>query len=66
MKPSLVPAGSPFGRNETGFHSLTVSRLYKDKEGNWRDSTSFDRDDVPQLIHALEAAYQWLYAPKAQ
>jgi len=53
-------------KNESGFHSLTASRLYKDKDGNWRDSSSFDRDDIPQLIHALEAAYQWLYAPKAE
>ena len=50
--------------NEKGYPSLTISRLYKDAEGKWHDATSFDRDNIPQLIKALDAAYEWLYANK--
>jgi hypothetical protein len=52
-------------RNESGYPSLTASRLYKDADGQWRDASSFDRDDIPQLIKALDAAYEWLFANRS-
>lgn len=40
--------------------SVTVSRLYKD--GNqWKDSTSFRRDDLPIASKVLEMAYAWIW-----
>ena len=30
-------------------HNVTLSRLYKDGD-NWRDTTSFGRDDLPVTI----------------
>jgi hypothetical protein len=43
------------------WHSVTFSRLYKDQEGNWKDSASFSRDDLPLLIKAADQAHTFLY-----
>jgi hypothetical protein len=41
--------------------SVTVSRSYRD--GNdWKDTTSFRRDDLPVLAKALDMAYEWIWA----
>lgn len=40
--------------------TVTVSRSYRD--GNqWKDSTSFRRDDLPVLAKALDMAYGWIW-----
>ena len=45
--------------NDLGF-SVCISRLYK--SGNdWRDSTSFYRDDLPVVVKALDMAYGWIW-----
>lgn len=42
------------------WHNVTVSRLYKD--GNdWKDSTSFGRDDLPLLAKVVDQAFLWIY-----
>lgn len=46
---------------EGTWHTVTFSRLYKDKEGNWKDSTSFSRDDLPLLMKAADQAHTFLY-----
>jgi hypothetical protein len=51
-------------KNASGFHTVSVSRLYKNAEGKWSDSSSFDRDDIPQLLKALDAAYCWIHTSK--
>ncbi|MDX1927982.1 MAG: hypothetical protein SFV81_15765 [Pirellulaceae bacterium] len=41
-------------------HNVTVSRLYK--EGNqWKDSTSFGREDLPLVMKVLDLAHTWIY-----
>ena len=41
-------------------HNVTLSRLYKD--GNqWKDSTSFGRDDLPLVIKVADMAHTWVY-----
>ena len=42
------------------FHNVTVSRLYKEEE-QWKDSTSFGREDLPLLIKVLDQAHTWIY-----
>ena len=37
-------------------HNVTVSRLYKDGE-QWKDSTSFGREDLPLVIKVLDLAH---------
>lgn len=42
-------------------HNVTLSRLYKDDEGEWRDSTSFGRDDLPLVAKVSDLAHTWIF-----
>lgn len=48
---------------ETGTrHNVTISRLYKDEQsGEWRDSSSFGRDDLPLVAKVCDLAHTWIY-----
>jgi hypothetical protein len=41
-------------------HNVTFSRLYKDGK-NWRDSSSFGRDDLPLLSKVADRVHTWLF-----
>ena len=41
-------------------HNVTLSRLYKDGD-DWRDSTSFGRDDLPLVMKVADLAHAWIY-----
>jgi hypothetical protein len=43
-------------------HNVTLSRLYKDGD-DWRDSTSFGRDDLPLVAKVADLAHSWIFAP---
>lgn len=45
-------------------HNVTFSRLYKDG-GQWKDSTSFGRDDLPLLAKLADMAHTYLYQAAA-
>jgi hypothetical protein len=46
---------------ETGpRHNVTVSRLYKDGD-EWRDSTSFGRDDLPLVAKVADQCHTWIF-----
>ena len=41
-------------------HNVTVSRIYKD--GNdWKDSSSFGRDDLPLLVKVADQCHSWIF-----
>ena len=40
-------------------HNVTISRLYKDGD-DWKDSTSFGRDDLP-LAKVCDQAHTWIF-----
>ena len=42
-------------------HNVTVSRLYTDAEGNWKDAPSFGRDDLPLVCKVLDWAHSWIF-----
>ena len=42
-------------------YSVTLSRLYKDEEGKWKDSTSFGRDDLPLVMKVCDLAHSWIF-----
>jgi hypothetical protein len=49
-------------RNESQngvWYSVTLSRLYKDGE-QWRDSSSFGRDDLLLVAKAADSAHTWM------
>ena len=35
----------------------SVSRRYKDRDGNWKSSQSFSRNEIPLAIYCLEQAF---------
>lgn len=41
-------------------HNVTLSRLYKDGD-EWKDSTSFGRDDLLLLAKVADLAHTWVY-----
>ena len=45
-------------------HNVTLSRLYKDGD-NWRDTTSFGRDDLPLLAKVADMAHSWIFQQAA-
>jgi hypothetical protein len=44
---------------ETWFN-VTLGRRYKD-DGQWREASSFSRDDLPVAMQALNMAYSWIW-----
>ena len=48
---------------DTGIrYNVTLCRLYKDdKSGEWRDSQSFGRDDLPLVMKVSDLAMLWIY-----
>ena len=44
-------------------HNVTISRLYKDGD-DWKDSTSFGRDDLPLVEKVAALAHAWIYGSK--
>ena len=41
-------------------HNVTVSRLYKDGD-DWKDSSSFGRDDLPLVSKVVDQAHSWIF-----
>lgn len=50
---------------ETGVtHNVTLSRSYR-KEGQWRSTDSFGRDDLLKLAKVLDLAHSWIINQRA-
>ena len=41
-------------------HNVTITRLYKDGE-DWKDSSSFGREDLPLVAKVCDQAHSWIY-----
>ena len=41
-------------------YNVTISRLYKDGD-EWKQSTSFGRDDLPLVAKVADLAHTWTY-----
>ena len=41
-------------------HNVSVSRLYKDGD-EWKQTTSFGRDDLPLVAKVADLAHLWIY-----
>ena len=42
-------------------YNTTLSRLYKDDNDQWANSTSFGRDDLPILAKVADRAHSWIF-----
>ena len=47
------------------WYSVTVSRLYKDGD-QWKDTSTFGRDDLPIVAKAVDLAYAWIWEQEVQ
>jgi len=52
--------------NGSTWYNVTLSRLYKDEAGNWKDSTSFGRDELPIVAEIVRQAWLWVFEIGAQ
>ena len=52
------------GPTGTTFRSVTLQRMYKDKDGNFQYTSSFKLNDIPKAALALEKAYDYLLTEK--
>jgi hypothetical protein len=41
-------------------YNVTLSRIYKDESGNWKDSTSFGRRELPLLAEIVRQSWLWI------
>ena len=41
-------------------HNVTISRLFKDGK-QWKDSTSFGRDDLPLVAKVADRVHSWIF-----
>ena len=42
-------------------HNVTVSRSYRDEDGEWQESSSFGEGDLLPLAKALDDAHSWIH-----
>lgn len=43
---------------EGPYYTVSFSRNYKDKEGNWKNATNFRRQDLPYLEYVVKKAWE--------
>lgn len=47
--------------NEKGsFPSIQLGKSYRDKENNWKETNSFNVNDVPKAVVVLQEAYKYV------
>lgn len=51
-----------YERGEDTFHvkSVAFTRSFRDKEGNWQQSSSLSVNDIPKAVLVLNKAYEYL------
>jgi len=48
------------GKEGTNYYSVSMSKRYKDKNDEWKDSSSLKQTDLPKAVLALNKAYEYL------
>ena len=61
IKAVLWPVEGAHGR----FHSVTISRIYRDGAG-WKESASFGRNDLPLVAKVADMAHTWMFVNAQQ
>ncbi len=46
--------------NRNVWFNVSLTRLYKDGE-QWKDSSTFRRDDLPVVAKVVDMAYAWIW-----
>jgi hypothetical protein len=43
-------------------HNVTITRLYKNGDDEWKDSSSFGRDDLPLVEKVCHMTHLWIFS----
>lgn len=43
-------------------YNVTISRLYKNGKDEWKDSSSFGRDDLPLVEKVCHMTHLWIFS----
>jgi hypothetical protein len=43
-------------------YNVTLTRLYKNEKDEWRDSTTFGRDDLPLVEKVCHMTHLWIFS----
>jgi hypothetical protein len=54
------------GENGKSWYSVTLSKIYTDADGKWKDTSSFHRDDLPLLCKVADLAHSWCFDHKPE
>jgi hypothetical protein len=47
--------------SDAEFQTITIQRAYKDKNGNWKNTSSLRTNDIPKTILVLQKAYEYIF-----
>ncbi len=47
------------------YFSVSIQKRYRDKEGNWQNSSNFMRDELPVLEHVVRQAFAYILEKEA-
>jgi len=50
--------------NKITVHNIKFSRSYKDKDGNWQNTDSFNKNDLPKLLLCAQKCFEELTITK--
>ena len=48
-------------RNGTTFHSVSFTRSYKDRDGQWKYTKNFDVDDLGKLVTVAQRSAEYVH-----
>jgi len=46
------------GGQQVTRHSVTIRKQYRDKDGNWKESSTFFPNDLPRLVLVAQRAFE--------
>lgn len=48
------------GKEGNKFYSVSLDKRYKDKNNDWKSSSSFKMNDLPKAVLALQKAFEFM------
>ncbi len=67
--PISVSIWDNIGKRKNGeqahFKTLSLQRVYKDKQGQWQNTASLRASDIPRAVLALNKAYEYVSLKEA-
>lgn len=45
---------------DTTFYNVSLIRGYKDKDGTWKETSTYKQTDIPKAILVMQKAYEYL------